>query len=626
MGTNEPAEESFGAQIRKLRWPTVVYLVFSVVGIGRALYSRSFFGWLGSVIANALALVDPPQSWHFSAGVELLQIVANPASYIGVWIGYACVRRWHGIFLSMIPAAALLFFAFIIGFTPLMFFSSAIVHYILITSFPYLLAGSVVGWLLRTRMDRRPASGLPCVIAFLCAAQWICPPTGSAYGIPGHKNVVERGEVVINRDYPDGYLEIRRFLNSLRFGVEDEDFGLRPTGHFYNPFTSRSNKGLNSEGVPQQISAVNVAFPLWAEAAQAYRDGQKADAYYKLGRVTHLIAQDMFQPAHVHDDPHTFHIVGGDGEKIESRFDNNLSLATALGVTTFSPLHGPLTETKVIAFGDAVAKIAYADSIFAGTLTIPAPGSLPSDTPVGLINLPGGNLVIKYFQADPFSIDPDKNIDNLRIPGIDDDLFYDSRYRGDIGLLSFGRDQDWWEIPDDEKAHGVLAGKRFYIDKMDQVLAGGDVLHDYYIKRLVPQAIGHTAGLFRIAAQAFDAVKPTIELRQNDAQGSIIPLDGTGAGGGTIYLKAKDPGASDPGGDPNYPTPSGIYKIALKNLDTGADVAVTPALPAAGENPAERTLSGLAEGRYELKVLDGLGNDTSVNFIRKRPPILDERA
>ena len=59
-------------------------------------------------------------------------------------------------------------------------------------------------------------------------------------------------------------------------------------------------------------------------------------------------------------------------------------------------------------------------------------------------------------------------------------------------------------------------------------------------------------------ARAFDAVKPTIELRQDSAQGTSIPSGG--AAGGAIYVKAIDPASNQAGGDPNYPTPSGIYK------------------------------------------------------------------
>jgi hypothetical protein len=64
----------------------------------------------------------------------------------------------------------------------------------------------------------------------------------------------------------------------------------------------------------------------------------------------------------------------------------------------------------------------------------------------------------------------------------------------------------------------------------------------------------------------------------------------------------------------NHPIPSGIYKIDLKNLDTGAAISPSPQIAAQGENPSERTFSNLAEGHYQLTVYDGTGNKTQNNI------------
>jgi hypothetical protein len=98
-----------------------------------------------------------------------------------------------------------------------------------------------------------------------------------------------------------------------------------------------------------------------------------------------------------------------------------------------------------------------------------------------------------------------------------------------------------------------------------------------------------------------------------------VIISSGGAGGGTIYGKAVDPAGNEPGGDSNFPTPSGVYKMELKNLGSGAAIAPAPAIAAIGENPATRTFSNLAEGQYQLTVFDGTGNATSVSFAGETP-------
>jgi hypothetical protein len=51
------------------------------------------------------------------------------------------------------------------------------------------------------------------------------------------------------------------------------------------------------------LSAYEAATALWQEALGAYGQGDKALAYYTLGRVAHLLA-DMTTPTHVHNDRH----------------------------------------------------------------------------------------------------------------------------------------------------------------------------------------------------------------------------------------------------------------------------------------------------------------------------------
>ena len=134
-----------------------------------------------------------------------------------------------------------------------------------------------------------------------------------------------------------------------------------------------------------------------------------------------------------------------------------------------------------------------------------------------------------------------------------------------------------------------------------------------------------SAGIIKAFAKAVDQVPPNIELRKNDAQGELIPTDGTGVGGENIYIKINDPAGSDPGGNPAYPTPSGIYKVALTNI-SGNVFEPFKISPAGSMIPLERTLYGLEDGPYTLTAYDGLGNKTSVSFTIRRSPVISSFA
>ena len=327
-----------------------------------------------------------------------------------------------------------------------------------------------------------------------------------------------------------------------------------------------------------------------------------------------MATQDTTQPAHVHDDPHLPHSLAGDGETIERVFaDLNPDTVIPNNLVSAAPANStPLTAAGVRAFGETVSGLTYAPSRFLGITTV---GGDPET-----IGLPGGDVSPTFVAARETDLNPNKNDDHFEI-GADAPLYYHPTIRGDI--VSSSLDQDWWELSNFSGDSEENPGDHwFYFDRMERVItnaSSGERLDLYFIKSFVPISVSYTAGLFKAAIRAFDSVKPTVELHQNDAHGSIIG----GSGGDTIYLKAKDPGASDLGGDSNYPTPSGIYKISLKNLDTNADVAVTPAIPTAGENSVERTFSNLAEGQYQLTAYDGTGNTAVRTFtVDTTPPTL----
>jgi hypothetical protein len=61
---------------------------------------------------------------------------------------------------------------------------------------------------------------------------------------------------------------------------------------------------------------------LWESSLGVYMNNSpgiaRVSAYEKLGHVLHLVTQDMAQPQHVHDDPHTYVFLGGDESSIEA--------------------------------------------------------------------------------------------------------------------------------------------------------------------------------------------------------------------------------------------------------------------------------------------------------------------
>jgi hypothetical protein len=192
-----------------------------------------------------------------------------------------------------------------------------------------------------------------------------------------------------------------------------------------------------------------VARDEWSAALSAYQSGDKSTAYQQLGHVAHLVTGDMFQPAHTHDDPHAPHFVGGDGESIESRYDEDPGVVSSNGRPVLSPVSGALTQSGVSIFGDTSARLTYIASMFPGTLHV-AGGEVTGDV-VGSVPFGNQTLIIRFVERDLLALDADFFQDHLIIGNINP-LVYDPSVPGDIGLNVSGlfRHQDWWQVPTDE--------------------------------------------------------------------------------------------------------------------------------------------------------------------------------
>jgi formylglycine-generating enzyme required for sulfatase activity len=80
--------------------------------------------------------------------------------------------------------------------------------------------------------------------------------------------------------------------------------------HFWNPDLDGYKTGLNFFG--QAYCALHKALRYWRDyCLPHYRAGRKAEAYYYLGRIVHLLS-DMSVPTHVHNDKHSAQVGGED--------------------------------------------------------------------------------------------------------------------------------------------------------------------------------------------------------------------------------------------------------------------------------------------------------------------------
>ncbi len=133
--------------------PTLVYLFFFPITGNFKIYSQSFVGWCGSVLAQVLAIAAPADSWKFSITAEFVCLLLNPATYIGIMIGTTS-RSWKHLPESLVPAVALLGLSCALWAVPFGFFSAPIAHYVLLTAFPYTLIGAAIGWKMQRQLKK----------------------------------------------------------------------------------------------------------------------------------------------------------------------------------------------------------------------------------------------------------------------------------------------------------------------------------------------------------------------------------------------------------------------------------------------------------------------------------------
>jgi hypothetical protein len=143
-----------------------------------------------------------------------------------------------------------------------------------------------------------------------------------------HRKLTAAAYRVLNSEFlrSDQFLTSDQILSLLVEGVMDEDDCITSKygrnwgdlanfhNHHFEAGTGQPYKGPRPgcTGSPPMMTAPARAALLWDMAVADYRAGtlvRRQSAYYVLGRVMHLL-QDMTSPAHVHDDPHGWILVG----------------------------------------------------------------------------------------------------------------------------------------------------------------------------------------------------------------------------------------------------------------------------------------------------------------------------
>lgn len=451
----------------------------------------------------------------------------------------------------------------------------------------------------------------------LAALALLCLPTAaSSYTeVTTHPEITKRGANLLVTS-EGGYREISRYTADMAEGSRDEDFGQFSlwtvvVTHFYDPSTG---SGLSRSGVTFPQSAVERGRMRWNEAILSYTVYRnRPQAYHKLGHALHLLAQDLAQPGHAHNDPH-IPFASADLSALEKFAEQQAinSIGTfpvGTAVRTGDPTRFPPTsELTPEDFGVEQAARTHQASRFVGQLN--------RATGIGFVNVGTNRLDAVFDPSDSSGLNC-MSEPHWELAGKFRALCFDPNRPHDGVEFS----NDWWEVPGRLGPNDpLLAAQLFYIDQYDEVNHGEEGLTFFFYRTLIPEAINTSAGLMKLFAQTVDPVRPTVQLRRGNEQGSLIPPGGVGSD--TIYVKAVDPSATEPGGDAKYPTPSGIYQMELRRVG-GSVIEPSPAISAEGETAAVRTFPNLAEGDYELEVVDGFQNSRKVRFsVSVTPPEL----
>lgn len=301
-------------------------------------------------------------------------------------------------------------------------------------------------------------------------------------------------------------------------GCTDEDYkwpghfdpGFRGPMHFFNPRTGYGLSTYVSAGIllPTQQSAIMTAIPSWDAALLNYQTGDKLTGYYNLGKVLHLVTQDMAQPSHTCDDPHMPWFLTGDDTTIENQ-DSRVTVAAGRASAHPLQIKGHRSPADF-----ALDMSARSSSLATHKGSGIPRGIPPTGQPAGQITIDANHIeVATYAPGTQFSIYPNEWMDNWWFYSFNGDkLYYHPSIPGDVGAGFPGQvfGNDWWHMPN--------GNNDFYIDKFSEIRMYGMPADDYFIQQLVPQAVDLGAELLKLF---YDLVNPPPYVTEVRISGSV---------------------------------------------------------------------------------------------------------
>jgi hypothetical protein len=466
----------------------------------------------------------------------------------------------------------------------------------------------------------------------------ILPPTYAYENQCTHPRITRSALADLNA--PSAALpDISAYMSDISTGAYLEDVlpdASSVLSHFYDPQTGER---LNIPGAYGSVlnligptDAITLGDRLWGEAVSDYRTGHRSSAYQELGRSLHLLSQDMAQPGHVQNDPHVpypgtySHVLnyieahavallpGLDGTRasqLEAKaedecntgpnglpFGRNAITALPQIAADVYDANAPLSPRP---WGIGLARQTYLDSSFPGDL--PTPEIDPQSgmlSATGHVNFPGGGEDKAYFWPLQYDVPQSPGncglivhwylVDGSNILCYDPSIPYE-------GSFSNGLGNDWWQIPESTVWNAFNGQRMYYIHSSDDITTGDGTLTDTFIAHEIPNAIDYTAGLLQLFGKTVDEISPMVTQAHHGLSQTSF------SSGDTFYddsvtLTIVDPTSAQ------YPSPSGIYLVTLKNISRGQ----TRVTHYEGQANVSIPFVSLETGTYLLEVADGFNN------------------
>ena len=325
-----------------------------------------------------------------------------------------------------------------------------------------------------------------------------------------HQYLTEEALKFLKTKNPEAYKEMNQYIQDLRKGAYDEDISILdcPSGdcvldknmrylhHFYRPLDGKGYKQEYANAYDWARGGVASNNYDFEDAIEAYKQGDSADAYYKLGFVLHLI-EDMSVPEHTHLEYHSDVYGGGEWgagyeQYISDQYGSNESDCNSNGLRSFlhpncidNTYNDPFYSVQqkpvfsyydsilrdyddLKEFFDSMANLSYYRNRFQGNLDI-VDGASGKLTDMFDIRLSPVKLKLKMPTPDwPLPIGPGVDLYPWKMENV-------GEWNGIMPLAGVDR---WWETSKHEGNPDESGW--YYIENSYGALFGGDVKPNRY--------------------------------------------------------------------------------------------------------------------------------------------------